>query len=447
MNEGDAGNSNTVFYKQIDAAGNESGVSSYGFDYDATDPSVSGLTSPSGTDTDGDVTFTLTFSEPVDVSTVEETDLTIAGGTIGSVDPINEIAGAATSFTVTASGEGDVGSSLDLAVAVGASFADRAGNSITLTTEVTDTAAIDTVHPSVVSFGTTHTTGDQIKAGETVAITATMSETVQAGGQITVNLSSGGSAVLTADAEGTTLSGTYTVLASENADTLAVDTIVLNGSAPVDLAGNVMTDNTVPSADLGSAGIEVDTTAPANLSGMDVVYDNGVNSGGDDNLTNDPAVTTTLVGQGVDINEVAETSTTTYYALSDAGAGTSGWVTDPADLVDSMNEGDAGNSNTVFYKQIDAAGNESGVNYGFDYDATDPSVSGLTSPSGTDTDGDVTFTLTFSEPVDVSTVEETDLTIAGGTIGSVDPINEIAGAATSFTVTASGEGDVGSHWI
>ena len=77
MNEGDAGNSNTVFYKQIDAAGNESGVSSYGFDYDATDPSVSGLTSPSGTDTDGDVTFTLTFSEPVDVSTVEETDLTI----------------------------------------------------------------------------------------------------------------------------------------------------------------------------------------------------------------------------------------------------------------------------------------------------------------------------------------------------------------------------------
>ena len=99
----------------------------------------------------------------------------------------------------------------------------------------------------------------------------------------------------------------------------------------VDLAGNVMTDDTVPSADLGSAGIEVDTTDPANLSGMDVVYDNGVNSGGDDNPTNDPAVTTTLVGQGVDINEVAETSTTTYYALSDAGAGTSGWVTDPAD--------------------------------------------------------------------------------------------------------------------
>ena len=258
---GQTGTPNTVYYKQIDAAGNESGVSSYTFTYDDTDPSVSGLTSPSGTDTDGEVTFTLTFNEPMDAATVMSDDLTVTGVGDASIIEVSPVSGTATSFTVKVTGTGDVGSSLDLAASVGAQFADAAGNSITLTTEVTDTAAIDTVHPSVVSFDTTHTTGDHIKAGETVAITATMSETVQAGGQITVNLSSGGSAVLTADAEGTTLSGTYTVLASENADTLAVDTIVLNDSAPVDLAGNVMTDNTVPSADLGSAGIEVDTVA------------------------------------------------------------------------------------------------------------------------------------------------------------------------------------------
>ena len=197
----------------------------------------------------------------MDAATVMSDDLTVTGVGDASIIEVSPVSGTATSFTVKVTGTGDVGSSLDLAASVGAQFADAAGNSIALTTEVTDTAAIDTVHPSVVSFDTTHTTGDHIKAGETVAITATMSETVQAGGQITVNLSSGGSAVLTADAEGTTLSGTYTVLASENADTLAVDTIVLNDSAPVDLAGNVMTDNTVPSADLGSAGIEVDTVA------------------------------------------------------------------------------------------------------------------------------------------------------------------------------------------
>ena len=152
-------------------------------------------------------------------------------------------------------------SSLELAITAGALFSDRAGNETSLATAVADTAAIDTVHPTVVSFDTTHAVGDHIKAGETVAITATMSEAVQAGGQITVNLSSGGSAVLTADTEGTTLSGTYTVLASENADTLAVDTIVLNGSAPVDLAGNVMTDTAVPAAEsnLDGSGITVDT--------------------------------------------------------------------------------------------------------------------------------------------------------------------------------------------
>ena len=81
-----------------------------------------------------------------------------------------------------------------------------------------------------------------------------------------------------------------------------------------------MTDTDVPAADLGAAGIEVDTTNPSDLSGMDAVSDNGINFAGDDNLTDDPAVTTTLVGQGEDINGVAETSTTTYYALSNAGA-------------------------------------------------------------------------------------------------------------------------------
>ena len=95
--------------------------------------------------------------------------------------------------------------------------------------------------------------GDHIKAGETVSITATMSEVVQAGGQITVNLSSGGSAVLTADEEGKTLSGTYTVLDGQNAGTLSVDTIVLNGSAPIDLAGNVMDTTTVPTDDLSAS--------------------------------------------------------------------------------------------------------------------------------------------------------------------------------------------------
>ena len=297
-------------------------------------------TSDTGAYDDDDLTnadtvqFRVVFDDEVTGVGIDDFEVVTSSGTLdpATVQAVEQVDGDEYIVTVggagLASGDGTVGLRVDAAATV----YDLAGNPVDERSTGSDQSyTVDNTGASVVSFDTTHTTGDQIKAGETVAITATMSETVQAGGQITVNLSSGGSAVLTADAEGTTLSGTYTVLASENADTLAVDTIVLNGSAPVDRAGNVMTDDTVPSADLGSAGIEVDTTDPANLSGMDVVYDNGVNSGGDDNLTNDPAVTTTLVGQGVDINEVAETSTTTYYALSDAGAGTSGWVTDPAD--------------------------------------------------------------------------------------------------------------------
>jgi hypothetical protein len=273
MNEGDTGNSNTVYYKQIDGAGNESAVSSYTFAYDNTDPTVSaasGLTSPSGTDTDGTVAFTLTFSEPVDVSTVVAADdLTISGGSIVSVTPVSETGGAATQFTVTATGAGDAGSSLDLAIKVGAAFSDRAGNETTLTSAVSHSAAIDTVHPAVTAFSTTHTAGDHVKAGETINISATLSESVEAGSKITVSLSSGGTAVLTTTAAGSTLTGTYTVLATQDAATLSVNSFALgdtaNGGAdvPKDLAGNLMTDTTVPTSNLAGAGIEVDTTADA----------------------------------------------------------------------------------------------------------------------------------------------------------------------------------------
>merc|ERR1712070_153241 len=187
----------------------------------------------------GSVEVTVVFDEPVTHVGMADFGVTTTGDIVGvavsGLDRVDD-----TTYTVTVSGgnlstgDGDV----SLNAVGGATIYDRAGN--TLAGSDTGTVTVDNTGPTVVSFDTTHAAGDHIKAGETVAITATMSEAVQAGGQITVNLSSGGSAVLTADTEGTTLSGTYTVLDSKNADTLSVDTIVLNGSVPVDLAGNVM---------------------------------------------------------------------------------------------------------------------------------------------------------------------------------------------------------------
>ena len=134
---------------------------------------------------DGDaasVTVTLTDSEGT------ETTATASDGNNGT-------------WTVDVSNDALKDGNISVAVAV----TDDAGNTASASTGF----ELDTVGASVVSFATTHASGDHIKAGETVAITATMSEAVQAGGQITVNLSSGGSAVLTADEEGTTLSGTH----------------------------------------------------------------------------------------------------------------------------------------------------------------------------------------------------------------------------------------------
>ena len=209
------------------------------------------------------VQFRVVFDDEVTQVAIDDFEV-VTSGTLSpaTVQTVENIGGDEYIVTVggvgLASGDGTV----DLRVDAAATVYDLAGNLIDKRSTSSDQSyVVDNTGASVVSFTTDHEAGDHIRAGETVTITATMSEAVQDGGQITVNLSSGGSAVLTADAEGATLSGTYTVLASENADTLSVDTIVLNGSAPVDLAGNMMTDTTVPAADLSASTIEVDTVA------------------------------------------------------------------------------------------------------------------------------------------------------------------------------------------
>ena len=67
---------------------------------------------------------------------------------------------------------------------------------------------------------------------------------------------------------------------------------------------------------------------------------------------------------------------TVYYSMN----GTDGWVTDPDTL--SLVQG----SNTVSFKQVDAAGNESTVaSVTFDYDTVAPSVDSITDTAGVDT--------------------------------------------------------------
>jgi hypothetical protein len=139
---------------------------------------------------------------------------------------------------------------------------DVAGNPMTATTlPVTNLPTgrrVDTVAPSVSSFGTTAPAG-AYKTGSVITITATMSETVQALGTIVATLNTGATVTLTAAAQGTLLSGIYTVADGQNVANLAVTQFT--AGAVLDLAGNAMIATTLPVTNLPTRRA-VDTVAP-----------------------------------------------------------------------------------------------------------------------------------------------------------------------------------------
>ena len=107
---------------------------------------------------------------------------------------------------------------------------DLAGNAAT-----TDAAAnlsptySDGTKPTVESFTSTTANGDY-KEGDTVNITANMSEVVLGGASITVTLSTGDTVVLATTTNSSTLSGTYTVPASKTATDLSVSSFVVTSA-------------------------------------------------------------------------------------------------------------------------------------------------------------------------------------------------------------------------
>ena len=141
---------------------------------------------------------------------------------------------------------------------------DDAGNAAT-TDAATDVAPsyADSAAPTISSF--TSTTADGSKGvGDTIDIVATMSEAVVKGSSITVTLnsSSTATAVLTAAANGTTMTGTYTVRSGDSNPDLSVASFVQT-SPVTDIYGNVMTSSSLPSTNIadGSA-LDVDGAPP-----------------------------------------------------------------------------------------------------------------------------------------------------------------------------------------
>ena len=125
----------------------------------------------------------------------------------------------------------------------------------------------DITPPEVLSFATTVPDG-AYKAGSAIEIVATLSETVEAGSELTVELDTGSSVILTAGRRGTTVSGIYTVAPGEFSEDLTVVGFAPSGAGVTDLSGNALVGTDLPvDANLADAStLIIDTEAPQVMS-------------------------------------------------------------------------------------------------------------------------------------------------------------------------------------
>jgi hypothetical protein len=140
---------------------------------------------------------------------------------------------------------------------------DSLGNS---TTSPDLTITVDTTAPTITAITSSSTDGTY-KFGSAITISATASKIIQAGSTFTITLETGTPdriITMTAGANGTTLTGTYTVQAGDlTADLTAT---AFTAGIVVDVAGNAMTATTLPTGANNIAGakaIVVDGVVPS----------------------------------------------------------------------------------------------------------------------------------------------------------------------------------------
>ena len=270
---------------------------------DTTLPTVSSFSS---TTADGSykegaiINITATLSEVV--TTAASITVTLDNGQTLVLTHSSENNTLSGSYTI---GSGQSSSDLGISsYALTSAPTDIAGNVMTSTTmpagNISGTRAIvvDTSVPTVSSFSSTTSDG-AYKAGAIINITATLSEAVTAAASITVTLDNGKTVVLTHNAVNNTLTGSYTVAAGDTSADLNISSYALT-SAPVDAAGNIMTDLTVPSGSnniAGSKAIVVDTTAPNTPSTPDLATaSDSAGASDSDNITSDNTPTISVSG-------------------------------------------------------------------------------------------------------------------------------------------------------
>ena len=209
---------------------------------------------------------------------------------------------------------------------------------------------IDTTLPTVSSFSSSTADG-AYKVGATINITVNLSEAVTAAASITVTLDNGKTVVLTHSTVNNTLTGTYTVAVGDTSADLTVSSYALT-SAPVDAAGNIMTDTTVPSGAnniAGSKAIVVDTTAPGIPSTPDLATaSDSAGTSDTDNITSDNTPTISVSGSfsGTAVVTATKAGSASVTCTISSNACTLGTLTDGVWSLTVTDTDSAGNATT-----------------------------------------------------------------------------------------------------
>jgi hypothetical protein len=263
--------SNTIKFRIIDTAGNSGLVASQTITIDTATPTI---TSFSTTTTTG------YYKEGTTIPITANISETILSGSSISVtlNTLDIITLTAPADGTTMTGTYIVSASTNISQLEVTSFTiinvnDLAGNSMTSTILPAGSnmfsnkiIVIDTVAPILTSFTTTTAAGNY-KSGRNISITANISETILSGSSISVTLNTLDDITLTAPADGTTMTGIYIVSASTNISQLEVSSFVIKNVS--DLAGNSMTNTTIPSGSsnmFSSKVIVIDTIPPTIIS-------------------------------------------------------------------------------------------------------------------------------------------------------------------------------------
>ncbi len=192
--------------------------------------------------------FVATLNTGATVALTTATSSTILSGTytVSAGENIDQLAVVAYTAGSTVDLAGNSLTVLPVAGGMTARAIINFNNTPTTASNIATPIGIDTTAPAVVNFMSTATNGTY-STGATIPIIANLSETVRAGGAIAVTLSTGAVVTLTALAQGTALTGTYSVSPGDvtffNLDVISYQ---LTGSPLVDLAGNATTSTALP---------------------------------------------------------------------------------------------------------------------------------------------------------------------------------------------------------